>query len=256
MSNAARVLPRLEPGTFFQTETYQTWLLTDVSAGRWTVVPVGNVDDLGQAINMAPPKSCYILDTDGMHSTLLEMLYERCLKTDPGSQEGELHGDDFSGACSKSPSIIVQRKTYRRRFIPKPPFTAFLLRLFGPDFVAKFFIRLETLGGFYKAKEESFSHPGNTWAFGALMTRGIAKSYDEFMGEPVLDSGYPLVTGTVPDLDAYQDQSQPRTVLPHLRRIKNDSVLSRIANKAKLAAVREAAKHLLKERLRSKKRRR
>lgn len=256
MAQTALAFPTLESGSFFKTDNGRTWLLTDIRNGRWNAIPVDDLDRLQEVMNFIPPQRCSILDTDDVHAMLLEMLYERCLKTDPGSQEGALHGDDFSGACSKSPSIIVQRKTYRRRFIPKPPFTSFLLRLFGSDFVAKFFIGLETLSGFYKAKEETFSHPDDTWAFGALITRGMARSYEEFFGEPSGGSGPPMVTGTVPDLDTYQDQSQPATVLPHLRRIKDNNVLSRIANKAKLAAIRQAAAQILQERLRSKKRRR
>lgn len=256
MSNAARALHRLEPGGFFKTTDGHAWLLTDMTSSRWSVVPVDDVGEMGQVLSIIPPTSCVILDTAWIHDELLERLYELCLKTEPGSQEGELNGDDFSGASSKSPSIIVQKKTFRRRFMPKPPFTSFLLRLFGADFVAKFFISLETLGGFYPAQTEHFSPPEDTWLSGAWVTRGMTNDYDDLCKATTFSERYPMVTGTIPNLDAYQDQSRPGTIVPHLRRIKNNAVLSRIAKKAKLGAVRQAATQVLQERMQPRKRHR
>lgn len=254
MAQAALAFPALESGSFFKTRDGRSWLLTDMRDGRWSAVPIDDLERLGEVMNFLPPQQCFILDTDDAHARLLEMLYGHVLKTEPGSKEGELHGDDFSGACSKSPSIIVQRKSFRRKFIPKPPFISFLLRLFGTDFVAKFFIHLETLGGSYPAKKETFSNPEDSWHSGAWLMRGRTDDYDDLCRVISPPERFPEVTGTVPDLDAYQDRSRPTTVLPHLRRISDNSALSRIANKARLPAVRQAAADVLAERTQQKKR--
>jgi hypothetical protein len=240
--------PRLEPGSFFQTSDERTWRLMSVNGARWTIAPLDDPAFLGDVRVIQKPLRCKVLPTHLIHERLLAQLHAYCLWTEEGSRPSRTWENEWSGAWGIHPRVIVKKKRFRKSFIPPPDLVSILQRVLGDSFVATFFIQLETLGGYYPALTIVFANQSEAFYSLPIISRSKAPISPRKKRRKIW--------GTVPNLDRYQDQSNPKAALPCLRQIKDAAVLLRIANKAKLPAVRVAAKQILGELTRRKKSRR
>jgi len=163
---------------------------------------------------------------------VLGTLLNHALETEEGSRDGELNGNDISGACSYSPSHVVRKKSFRRKFIFQKEWITPLIETWSAELIGEFFIRLETLGGYYAARWESFTHPDYHWSSPALSSRSKAD-------ERVPERKY--IQGSLPDEKKYRDASRFAIIVPHLRLLGDRVVLIKIKTKAANRAVRHAA---------------
>jgi len=149
-----------------------------------------------------------------------------------------LHGNDHTGSCSYTPSVVVRKKRFRRKFVFPKEWIAPLIATWGVALVGDFFVRLETIGGHYDARSEEFTHPDYHWSSPPLAVRSAS---DDVSLKRI------YVQGSIPDERRYHDASKPAIILPHLRLVGDKAILRRIKAKARHPAVRLAASSVLRE---------
>ncbi len=240
---------KAEPGCFFE-ERGQLWRLDALDGRRWTAHLVVGVM-LEGPFSLIPGPTCRLLSREQGQATVFDLLLEKGFETEQGSRDGILEGNDVSGASSYTASIIVTKTRFNKTLVFPPIWITQLVGMWGAEFVGDFFVQLKTLGGYYEARWEEFDDsPG--WSSAPLMCRG----YNGGDGGRMCESDGELsegvrgayVKGSVPDPKKYHDASVPETIVPHLRKIRADKVLMRIAVTARNSAVRRAAEIVLRGR--------
>lgn len=247
MSKTQAAPLRAVPGSFFQRGDGQIWRLDAIDGTRWTICSLTGV---GFSTPRSVPSnfSCELLAIESVHTQVINLLYEKGLATERGSKDSSTHGNDFTGAYWTDPSVITHKKRFRRRLVVTRSWIVQLLNIWGVELVTKFFIGLETLGGYYDAHAKEFTHPSD-----APSGHGLAAGYFDLDGDsgrnkpPAHEVERRHVRGTVPDLNSYHDTSDHAKILPHLRAIKDLAALARIAKKAVHPAVRKAAHQVHRE---------
>jgi hypothetical protein len=228
----ARQIPlRMVAGSFFRIRGGSIWRLEVIDGRRWTVRRLNGVA-LDEPISTPSDFECWPIAALEVRELVLGTLLNHALETEEGSRDGELNGNDISGACSYSPSHVVRKKSFRRKFIFQKEWITPLIETWSAELIGEFFIRLETLGGYYAARWESFTHPDYHWSSPALSSRSKAD-------ERVPERKY--IQGSLPDEKKYRDASRFAIIVPHLRLLGDRVVLIKIKTKAANRAVRHAA---------------
>lgn len=241
MLRSHEIPTRLLPGMFFQMEDGRVWRIEAIDGNRWTVRRLEGAF-LHSPRSVVANFECAILSTEAVRDKVLALLGERVLDTQRGSCEGEIRENDCTGAWSKDSSYVTCQERFARTFVAPPEWIAQILEMWGMYFVVQFFIRLETLGGYYDARWDQFTSSSEPEYHPSLAQR----DFQTEMKDPRGTTDW--IRGSMPDFERYHDTSDSAAIRPHLELIESQSALERIAAEARCPAVRQAAEAALKQR--------